>query len=465
MSATVRMGAAKVNITPPVGTHLGGYGNRQRPSDDIHDELYAAAYVFSDGTTTVAIVGADLVDISLQRTHAVRKKITALTGIPGSHVMLGMTHAHSGPNTKDWGAGLPGAGVPFPGGIPDAELTYALPVLDHDYLEELENKLAGVVAMAMRGFQNVVGGIGTGQYGLAINRRGERNGEVVNCPRPDGLVDHSLPVLRFDNDAGEPAGIIFNYACHPTSMSDNYAISADYPGPARSLVEDVYGGDCVVGFLLGCHGDIRPNYTDGSGTYFRSANFAELEREGLIMGAEVVKTREQIDPRPLAGVAAASTPIVAPYAEPPTAAYLRAALESGAFPDTGRRLPFGKARWAQRILRQLDDGTLADGLESELQVIRVGHLVFVGFPGEFFLEYGMETRSRVKEQFGLDVVHVSMANDMIGYVASDREIPRGGYEVGSYQDDELAPAHYRTGTQGLYVNRALELVGSIAPDA
>ncbi len=462
MSGSVRMGAAKVNITPPVGTHLGGYGNRQQPSDDIHDELYAAAYVFTDGETTAAVIGADLVDISLQRTHAVREKVTALTGIPGSHVMLGMTHAHSGPNTKDWGAGLPGASVPYPGGIPDEELTYALPILDMDYLEELENKLAGVVAMAMQGFQTVVADIGAGQYGLAINRRGERNGAVVNCPRPDGLVDHSLPVLRFDNESGEPAGIIFNYACHPTSMSDNFAISADYPGPARSFVEDVYGDDCVVGFLLGCHGDIRPNYTTGEGS-FRSAVFAELEREGRIMGAEVVKVREGIFPKPLDGVAAVSAPIVAPFSTPPTAAYLREALESGAFPDTGRRLPFCKARWAQRILRQIEAGTLADGLETELQVIRVGHLVFVGFPGEFFLEYGMETRTRVKDIFGLDVVHVSMANDMIGYVPSDREIPRGGYEVGSYQDDELAPSHYALGTQGLFINRAMELVASTLP--
>jgi hypothetical protein len=454
------MGAAKVNITPPVGTHLGGYGNRQHPSDDIHDELYASAHVFADDDTTVAIVGADLVDISLQRTHAVREKITALTGIPGSHVMLGMTHAHSGPNTKDWGAGLPGASVPYPGGIPEEELTYSLPILDHDYLEELENKLAGVVAMAMQRFQNVVGGIGTGSYGLAINRRGERDGHVVNSPRPEGLVDHSLPVLRFDNEHGEAVGIIYNYACHPTSMSDNYAISADYIGPSRSLVEDVYGDDCVVGFLLGCHGDIRPNYTDATGRSFRSATFPELEREGRIMGAEVIKVREGIVPRSLEGVAAASTAIVAPFSDPPTAEYLRESLEKGAFPDTGRPLPFCKARWAQRILRQLEGGTLAEGLETELQVFRVGHLVFVGFPGEFFLEYGMETRTRVKDIYGLDVVHVSMANDMIGYVPSDREIPRGGYEVGSYQDDELAPSHYALGTLGLFVNRAVELVAS-----
>ncbi len=459
MSGKVRMGAVKVNITPPVGTHLGGYGNRQRPSDDIHDDLFASAHVFADETTTVAVVGADLVDISLQRTRAIRKKIAAATGIPGSHVMLGMTHAHSGPNTKDWGAGLPGAGVPYPGGIPDEDLTYALPILDHDYLAELENKITGAVAMAAQRLRPVVGDIGTGEYGLAINRRGERNGEVVNCPRPDGLVDHSVPVLRFDAENGHPAGIIFNYACHPTSMSDNYAISADYIGPSRSFVEEVYRDDCVVGFLLGCHGDIRPNYTDETGSRFRSATFPELEREGRIMGAEVVKTRERISPRSLEGVAAASTPIVAPYSEPPTAEYLCASLESGAYPDKGRGLSFSNARWAQRILGQLEAGTLADGLETELQVIRVGHLVFVGFPGEFFLEYGMETRTRVKEQFGLDVVHVSMANDMIGYVASDREIPRRGYEVGSFHDDELAPSYFDYGTQGLFVNRALELVG------
>ena len=219
MPGNVRMGAVRVNITPPVGTHLGGYGNRQRPSDDIHDELYATAYVFADDTTTVAVVGADLVDISLERTRAIREKIAAATGILGGHVMLGMTHAHSGPNTKDWGAGLPGASVPHPGGIPAEEMTYALPILDHDYLTELENKITGAVAMAAQRLRPVVGDIGTGEYGLAINRRGERNGAVVNCPRPDGLVDHSVPVVRFDTETGEPAGIIFNYACRSSTMT------------------------------------------------------------------------------------------------------------------------------------------------------------------------------------------------------------------------------------------------------
>ena len=37
--AALKGGCAKVNITPPVGVWLSGYGSRDKPSDDIEDEL------------------------------------------------------------------------------------------------------------------------------------------------------------------------------------------------------------------------------------------------------------------------------------------------------------------------------------------------------------------------------------------------------------------------------------------
>ena len=46
--AALRGGAAKVNITPPVGIWLSGYGSRDKPSDAIEDELYAKAIVLDD---------------------------------------------------------------------------------------------------------------------------------------------------------------------------------------------------------------------------------------------------------------------------------------------------------------------------------------------------------------------------------------------------------------------------------
>jgi hypothetical protein len=54
--AALKGGVAKVNITPPIGFNLAGFGARVKPSDDIADELYAKALVLDDGRNTLAIV-------------------------------------------------------------------------------------------------------------------------------------------------------------------------------------------------------------------------------------------------------------------------------------------------------------------------------------------------------------------------------------------------------------------------
>ena len=54
-------GAAKQEITPPVGAPLNGYGNRMgRPSISVHDPLWARALYLDDGTTRLILVNADL---------------------------------------------------------------------------------------------------------------------------------------------------------------------------------------------------------------------------------------------------------------------------------------------------------------------------------------------------------------------------------------------------------------------
>lgn len=48
--AALKGGCAKVNITPPVGSWLSGYGGRDKPSDGIVDELFARALVLDNGS-------------------------------------------------------------------------------------------------------------------------------------------------------------------------------------------------------------------------------------------------------------------------------------------------------------------------------------------------------------------------------------------------------------------------------
>jgi len=93
----IRAGSAKVNITPPVGVWLSGYGARDKPSDDIQDDLYARALVVDDGTNTVALVAVDLLWVPLHMTRDVRDLVRAKTGIPNRNVMICASHTHFGP--------------------------------------------------------------------------------------------------------------------------------------------------------------------------------------------------------------------------------------------------------------------------------------------------------------------------------------------------------------------------------
>ncbi|MCK4967203.1 hypothetical protein KAS50_09230, partial [bacterium] len=46
-TAALKGGCAKVNITPPVGIWLTGFGSRTRPSDNVADELHAKTIVLN----------------------------------------------------------------------------------------------------------------------------------------------------------------------------------------------------------------------------------------------------------------------------------------------------------------------------------------------------------------------------------------------------------------------------------
>src|SRR5688500_17165820 len=77
--AAVRAGVGKAEITPPVGTPLGGYGNALlpgRPAEGVHDPLFAKALVLDDGARRVAIVATDLIGTNPEIT----RQVAARTG-------------------------------------------------------------------------------------------------------------------------------------------------------------------------------------------------------------------------------------------------------------------------------------------------------------------------------------------------------------------------------------------------
>ena len=172
MANAVQLGSASINITPSVGTWMGGYGGRDHGATDIHDDLYAKVLVFSDGETKAAIVTCDLVGITEESTAAVRSLVEEQTDIPGGNVMITCSHTHSGPSTREWRYDAP---------------------FNNAYMRELERKLAGGVQVANGRLQTVVAGLGAGTFPLAVNRRLTTDGKTEMRVNPDGVVDRTVP--------------------------------------------------------------------------------------------------------------------------------------------------------------------------------------------------------------------------------------------------------------------------------
>ena len=91
-------GAASVDITPPVGVLLDGYGARTKSSEGVHDPLFARVLV----STTVMRLRRRSSDAicwgctrgSLGRCGGGRRQAY---GIPGDAIIVSVPHNHAGP--------------------------------------------------------------------------------------------------------------------------------------------------------------------------------------------------------------------------------------------------------------------------------------------------------------------------------------------------------------------------------
>ena len=97
--AALKAGVARVDITPPAGLAMWGYGARSGLSTGTRDPLYARVLVFDDGSAAAALVTLDLGRTFGQRQMDwVRERVRPL-GV--TDVVFAASHTHSGPVIED----------------------------------------------------------------------------------------------------------------------------------------------------------------------------------------------------------------------------------------------------------------------------------------------------------------------------------------------------------------------------
>src|SRR5579884_577080 len=85
-AGAVRAGAATVDITPPVGRPMGGYGRRTEVSRGVNDPLLARTLVLAQGDTEIALVVCDLLGVGTDLVGAIREAVERSAGIDPGHV-------------------------------------------------------------------------------------------------------------------------------------------------------------------------------------------------------------------------------------------------------------------------------------------------------------------------------------------------------------------------------------------
>jgi hypothetical protein len=412
----LRVGASAIDITPPVGTALDGYGGRTDVSLGVHDPLFARCLFVDDGATQLAIVVCDLIGVGRRLVARARELTAERPGIPPEHVLIAATHTHAGP------AGVRGDGEPV-------------------LVEDTARKIAGAVRVAHR---NAVEA--DLKYGVT-----EISSISQNRRHPDWPIDQRLDVLAADTPEGRNIATVARYACHPTTMTGaNLEISAEWPGEACRVMEQVIGSGTGI-YLNGACGNINPAWM--------WQRVDEVRRLGSIVGAKAAALSQEMRPlglnhqihnirwdefttKPIdAGCLVREAPLRsvtrtfdAPYRTGPADAAMEALVS-----DLKRQQPGATGEERRAIAARLSRAEMervalarvrgrGPTRPEEVQAMRLGEgLYLVALPGEVFVETGEEIRARS----GLEnLMVVTYANDYPGYFCRAEAYEQGGYEAG-----------------------------------
>lgn len=404
MPTSLRAGAARIEITPPVGLDLTGFLARENPSIGVRDPLYVRALVLDDGDRQIAIVSCDLLGFDRELVLEIRDRITLETGISGPHIMVACTHTHGGPATIH----LVDCGE-----------------IDARYVEMLIPRMVDAVAQAQARLEPAT---------LAVGSATSSEG-VHNRRTPGDVIDPEVGLLRVDDAEEKTIAVLVNYTCHPTTLNHtNRLVTADYPGLVTSRIEDATGG--VALFLMGAIGDVGP-VTRGEESL---ATVGDAVADAALIALPTLRANE-VKRLETAGELLALPLLPLPDREQWLSwrtEYQAAALaaEHSATPAAAK-VPWAMLHWTERMFEAMQAHELCPNVDAEVQAFHIGDLVIVGVPGEYFVELGLQIKEGIKTATGdggnngtvRQVMISGFTNGNVGYIPARRAYPKGGYEV------------------------------------
>lgn len=387
----------KTSITPGCPVLQEGFAARHEKSQGVHDELYATL-VLLQADTALALISLDLLQGDRAFGDRVAADIARALEIAPEQVLVSYIHTHGSVSAR-----LAGGGDAYTRG-----------------LCEVLTKLADQCKASLRE--------GTLSFcrldsDFCVSRRcpDGRGGVLWRPFRDPSAYDPDLFLLRVLDAQGAPRGLLYSYACHPTSCGpDNLLITADYPGAVRAQLAARFPGLEAV-FFQGCGADAKPAMTDGGD------RFVSLSPEAMTEGAraltdEIARQLEGGDWReiePDFRAARVETRLAAsPW--PPEIWQALAADENE---------PAYRREAAAQAVRLLGRGELMDALPYFVQCLWLDKKTrFIALECEVVSAIGKS----IKAALPGDTITLGYAHSVCCYIPTSATLREGGYEAETF---------------------------------
>lgn len=402
-----KAGVAKTVITPDKPLWMGGYSSRIKPAEGKLHDLWAKALFLEDKSGNRALlITVDVVAFSKVVSDRIRNDLQAKMGLTRAQIILNSSHTHSGPVLSE--------------ALTDI---YPMDSFHKQQVDQYTDWLVGEIVKlgqnAQKDAEEVNVYAQNGVVRFQVNRRHNTEKNVTAQTALSGPNDFAVPVLKITGKKGKIKALAFGYACHPTVLS-LYQWSGDYPGFAQIELEKKYKGATALFFqCAGADMNPMPRHSVALAQQFGQELAAAVVRvvneEMKTLSPELETTYSEVDLE-------LNSPL--PKEE------LERLIN---MEKTDKDYVAYKSRWAERMLRQLNqNGKLPASYSYPVQLWRMGEQLLTALGGEVLVSYSV----KLKTMLGSDLFVLGYSNDVMTYIPSEEEILRGGYEV------DLAPMVY-----------------------
>ncbi|HZV33865.1 MAG TPA: neutral/alkaline non-lysosomal ceramidase N-terminal domain-containing protein, partial [Verrucomicrobiae bacterium] len=415
--AVRQVGVARIDITPDFPVRLNGYYGRNAEATNAVEHIFAKALAIgSDAQSPAILITVENCILPHGLRDEVAQRLHQRAHIQPERLAICVTHTHTAPC-------LTGAAPNVFGmDIPPSQQAH----IDR-YTRELVDKLERVALAALKDRRPSTLAWGQDTAAFAANRRTK-----------DGPVDDALPFLLVTDTHGKLRAVLANYACHCTTLGGNFTnICGDWAGYAQEYIEAKHPGATAM-MSIGCGADANP----------QPRGSLELAKQHGRELADAIERALAFTATPVRGELECRTKEIQLALDklPTHEEWEKMAKEGGA-----------KGYYARKNLARLDRGEkLQTQIPYLVQTWTFGDdLAMVFLTGEVVVDYSL----RLKQEFDASRLWINAyANDVPGYIPSERILKEGGYEGGGAMTYYDHPAKFAPGLENQIVGAVHDLL-------